>query len=105
MSRNLSTLLSTQDIGTPLKRSSSLPDYRVQIYIEQFEKDTDQKVKLSVRWQISGKESSEPLGIYNQEMESTEVEANDYDQMVTLMRKLYGELSIKIAESIINEEK
>lgn len=105
MSRNLSKLLSTQDIGTPLKRSSSLPDYRVQIYIEQFEKDTDRRVKLSARWQISERQSSEPLGIYNLEMESSVIEDNDYDQMVTLMRQLYGELSSKIAESIIVQEK
>ena len=104
LSRNLSRLLSTQDIGTPLKRSSSLPDYRVQIYIEQFEQDTDRKVKLSARWQISGSDSSEPLGIYNEEMTSPAIEENDYEQMVTFMRQLYGELSSKIAESILAEE-
>lgn len=104
MSRNLSRLLSTQDIGTPLKRSSSTPDYRVQIYIEQFERDVDLKVKLSARWQISGNESSEPLGIYSQEMASLPTEKGDYDQMVSFMRQLYGELSSKIAESIIAEK-
>ena len=104
MSRNLSRLLSTQDIGTPLKRSSSTPDYRVQIYIEQFERDIDLKVKLSARWQISGNESSEPLGIYSQEMASIPTEKGDYDQMVSFMRQLYGELSSKIAESIIAEK-
>lgn len=104
MSRNLSRLLSTQDIGTPLKRSSSTPDYRVQIYIEQFERDVDLKVKLSARWQISGNESSEPLGIYSQEMVSLPTEKGDYDQMVSFMRQLYGELSSKIAESIIAEK-
>ena len=104
LSRNLSRLLSTHDIGTPLKRSSSTPDYRVQIYIEQFERDVDLKVKLSARWQISGNESSEPLGIYSQEMVSLPTEKDDYDQMVTFMRQLYGELSSKIAESIIAEK-
>ncbi len=103
LSRNLSRLLSTQDIGTPLKRSSSIPDYRVQIYIEQFERDVDLKVKLSARWQISGNESSEPLGIYSQELASLPTEKGDYDQMVSFMRQLYGELSSKIAESIIAE--
>ena len=104
MSRNLSKLLSTQDIGTPLKRSSSSPDYRVQIYIERFEKDTDLKVKLRARWQISAKDISTPLGIYIQEIESSEIE-DDYEQMVTAMRELYGDLSKKIAESIIIEDK
>lgn len=104
MSRNLSRLLSTQDISTPLKRSSSLPDYRIQIYIEQFEKDIDHKVKLSARWQISKSGSSEPLGIYNHEMVSPEIEGDDYDQIVSLMRTLYGELSSKIATLIVAEQ-
>ena len=103
LSRNLSRLLSTQDIGTPLKRSASTPDYRVQIYIEQFERDVDLKVKLSARWQISGNESPEPLGIYSQEMASLPTEKDNYDQIVSFMRQLYGELSSKIAESIIAE--
>ena len=104
MSRNLSRLLSTQDISTPLKRSSSLPDYRIQIYIEQFEKDIDHKVKLSARWQISKSGSSEPLGIYNHEMVIPEIEGDDYDQIVSLMRTLYGELSSKIATLIVAEQ-
>lgn len=104
LSRNLSRLLSTKDIGTPLNRSSSLPDYRVQLYIEQFERDVDRKVKLSARWQISGGHSSEPLGVYSLEMVSPVIEEDDYDQMVTLMRQLYGELSSKIAESMVFEE-
>lgn len=104
MTRNLSQLLFTQDIGTPLKRSSSLPDYRMQIYIEQFEWDVDLKVKLSARWQISKSGSSEPLGIYSEKMVGQAIADNDYDKMVSSMRRLYGELSRKIAESIIIEE-
>lgn len=103
LSRNLSRLLSTQDIGTPLNRSSSLPDYRVQLYIEQFELGVDHKVRLVARWQISGAEMSEPLAIHNQEMIGSVIEENDYDEMVTSMRQLYGELSRMIAESILAE--
>lgn len=104
LSRNLSRMLSTQDIGTPLRRSLSSPDYRVQIYIEQFERDIDHQVKLSARWQISAGESLEPLGIYNKDMESPALDENDYDQMVATMAQMYGELSKNIAESIIVEE-
>jgi len=104
LSRNLSILLSTQDISTPLNRSSSLPDYRVQLYIEQFELDVDQKVKPAARWQISATDTLEPLAIHNQEMVGSTIQANDYDQMVTSMRQLYGELSMKVAESILAKE-
>ena len=103
LSRNLSRLLATQDIGTPITRSLSSPDYRVIIYIEQFEQDVDGKVKLSARWQISGSLTSDPLGIHYQEMTSPAIEKNDYDQVVAQMRQLYGDLSSKIAESILAE--
>ena len=104
LSRNLSRLLSTQDIGTPLNRSSSLPDYRVQIYIEQFEPGIDNMVRLAARWQVSAKDTTEPLAIYNEEMLGVAIEQGNYEQMVTSMQQLFGELSIKIAESIISEE-
>jgi uncharacterized lipoprotein YmbA len=104
LSRNLSRLLSTQDIGTPLNRSSSSPDYRVQLYIEQFELGVDHMVRLAARWQISATDMPEPLAIHNQEMVGLAIEPNNYDQMVTSMRQLYGELSRKIAESILSEE-
>ena len=104
LSRNLSRLLSTQDIGTPLNRSSSLPDYRVQIYIEQFEPGIDNMVRLAARWQISATDTLEPLAIYNEEMLGVAIEQNNYEQMVTSMRQLFGELSMKIAESILAEE-
>jgi uncharacterized lipoprotein YmbA len=103
LSRNLSRLLATQDIGTPITRSLSSPDYRVQIYIEQFEQDVDSKVKLSARWQISESVTSDPLSIHHQEMTSPAIEKNDYDQVVAQMRQLYGDLSSKIAESILAE--
>lgn len=104
LSRNLSRLLSTQDIGTPLNRSSSSPDYRVQVYIEQFELEIGQRVSLAARWQISAAEMPQPLVIQNEEMLGTVIEEDNYEQMVTSMRQLYGELSLKVAESILAEE-
>ena len=104
LSRNLSRLLSTQDIGTPLNRSSSSPDYRVQVYIEQFELGIDQRVSLAARWQISDAEMPKPLVIQNEEMLGAVIEQDNYEQMVTSMRQLYGELSLKVAESILAEE-
>jgi uncharacterized lipoprotein YmbA len=105
MARNLSRLLSTIDIGTPLNRSSSLPDYRVQIHIEQFEQDIDNKVKLIARWQLTNSSQSESLGVFSAELQSEQViEKGNYDQMISAMRQLYGELSERIAETIIAQE-
>ena len=105
MARNLSFLLTTIDIGTPLNRSASKPDYRVQIYIDQFEQDVDKKVKLSARWQLSKTSQTEPLGVFNATLESQQtIEDGNYDQMVSVMRGLYGELSDHIAETIVAQE-
>jgi uncharacterized lipoprotein YmbA len=81
-----------------------LPDYRVQIYIEQFEPGIDNMVRLAARWQVSAKDTTEPLAIYNEEMLGVAIEQGNYEQMVTSMQQLFGELSMKIAESIISEE-
>jgi uncharacterized lipoprotein YmbA len=105
MARNLSKLLSTVDIGTPMNRSMSLPDYRIQIYIEKFEQDIDSKVRLVARWQLSDAAEPKPLDIYSAELESNIViEESDYDQIVSVMRELYGEFSNRIAATIIAEE-
>ena len=105
LARNLSKLLSTVDVSTPLNRSSSSPDYTLQVDIEQFEQDVDNKIKLVARWQLSGTQQSEPLGIYSAELQSEQtVEVDNYDQMVSVMRDMFGELSNRIAESIISQE-
>jgi uncharacterized lipoprotein YmbA len=105
MARNLSKLLSTIDIGTPLNRSASNPDYRVQIHIEQFEQDVDGKVKLIARWQLSSGQKFESLGVFSADLQSDQtIEEENYDQMVLVMRQLYGELSVRVADSIISQE-
>jgi uncharacterized lipoprotein YmbA len=106
MARNLSKLLSTIDVGTPTNRSSSLPDYRIQIHIEQFEQDVDKKIKLVARWQLSGGAQSESMGVFNAELQSQQtLEEKNYDHLVSAMRQVYGQLSEHIAESIITQEK
>jgi uncharacterized lipoprotein YmbA len=105
MARNLSRLLSTIDVATPLNRSTSSPDYRVQIHIEQFELDVNNIVQLVARWQLSSSAQTESLGVFSAELQSEKsIEKDNYDQMVASMRQLYGELSARIADSIINQE-
>jgi len=105
MSRNLSALLSTLDIGTPINRSASLPDYRVQIHIEQFELASNQKVKLAARWQLSNGAGSKPLGVFKAELQGEQtIEKGNYEQMVSVMRQLYGEFCKRISKTIIKRE-
>lgn len=106
MSRNLSALLSTIDIGTPLNRSSSPPDYRVKIHIEQFEQESNKKVKLVARWQLLGGPESKALGIFNANLQGQNtIEKNNFEQMVSVMRQLFGTLSQRVAKTIIAQEK
>ena len=106
MSRNLSALLSTIDIGTPLNRSSSPPDYRVKIHIEQFEQESNKKVKLVARWQLLGGPESKALGIFNANLQGQNtIEKNNFEKMVSVMRQLFGKLSQRVAKTIIAQEK
>ena len=106
MSRNLSALLSTIDIGTPLNRSSSPPDYRVKIHIEQFEQESNKKVKLVARWQLLGGSEPKALGIFNANLQGQNtIEKNNFEQMVSVMRQLFGTLSQRVAKTIIAHEK
>lgn len=102
MARNLAGLLASADIATPLNRSSSMPDYRLEIHIDQFEQGSDGLVRLAARWQLIDAASSEPLGTHSADLKSRQrIPGRDYDQMVSAMRDLYGQLSRMIADNII----
>lgn len=104
MAQNLASLLSTADISTPLNRSSSMPDIRLEIHIDRFEKDSDGLVKLAARWQLIDAAGSRPLGIHSADLQSHErIPEGDYDRMVSAMRVMYGQLCRKVAESILQE--
>ena len=100
LATNLATRLSTLDIGTPLNRSATLPDYRVQVHIGQFELDRDGKVQLSGRWQLTGADEEE-IGMYHTALQSDgSMEADNFDQVVADMQDLFAELCDQIADSI-----
>lgn len=106
LGRNLSQLLNTLDVGTPLNRSASTPDYQLQVSIEQFELDVDNRVKLIARWQLSDAQSLQPLGVFAANLQGdAPIQAGDYDQMIQVMRTLYGKLGKEIAASILAREK
>jgi len=104
MARNLSELLSTADISTPQNRSSSLPDFRLEIHIDRFEQDSDGIVRLAARWQLIDAAKSAPLGTHSADLTSQyRIPERDYDQMVSAMRDLYAQLSRMIADNIVAE--
>lgn len=101
LARNLSVLLGTDDVGTPLNRSLSLPDYRIQVHIEQFERDSDGVVRLAARWQVSGMDNSVPVTTHRADLAGDGiVNENDYAGIVATMQEIYGRLSEMIAGSV-----
>lgn len=98
LARNLSVLLESNDVATPLNRSMSVPDYRIHVNIEQFERDSDGIVKLVAGWQVSGKGQIITMNASLQG--STQIAENDFDSIVAGMQQLYGQLSQRIADSV-----
>ncbi len=101
LARNLSVLLGSNDVSTPLNRSMSIPDFRIQVHIEQFERDSDGIVRLVARWQVSATANSIPLSTLKTELQgSARLAEDDYDNIVATMQQLYGQLSQQIADSV-----
>ena len=103
MGTNLAGLLSTIDVGTPLNRSASLPDYRVHIHIIRFEQDSDGRVKLDARWQL-GDDSDDQAVMYAVSLQSSSIAEGDYADIVAAMQDLYSQFGLRIAESIVAKE-
>lgn len=101
LARNLSRLLATSDVSTPLNRSLGQADYRVQLHIEQFERDSDGIVRLLARWQLVGKDPAQPATSLQTALQyDARIAADDYDAIVAAMQSLFGRLSEQIAASI-----
>ena len=100
-SRNLSNLLSTADVGTPISRSSTKPQFRVMISIEQFDQGSDGKVVLSGRYQIAKGATNEVLITRSFNMISTKNSSGNYSKMVASMQTLLNEFCIDVAKTIV----
>lgn len=105
MARNLSQLLATSDISTPLNRSMSIPDYRIQIHVEQFERDSAGYVSLFARWQLLARDQDGAVTTYSAALQSPGTYAeNDYVATVAAMQTLYADLARRVAVTIIAVE-
>ncbi len=99
--RNLSQLLDTDDISTPLNRTASMPELRLQVYIERFDQGSDGHVYLDARWQLSTLQAAQAGEMLRFSSRSeTGVEQGDYTAMVKVMQGQYGALCEAIAQSI-----
>ena len=102
LSINLAELLATNYIGTPINRTTGVADYRVQVFIQRFERDPDNVLRLSVRWQLATAQN-EDRGTYSRDYSSDKA-ITRHDDTVSNMAQLFSELSLAIATSIQEAE-
>jgi uncharacterized lipoprotein YmbA len=101
LARNLTNLLGTAAIGTPANRLSSLPAYRLTVYVEHFERGADGYVHLLARWQLIHRETSETIiNSSNEYMSERRIDSRDFAGTVFAMSELLGEFSQTIARRI-----
>ncbi len=101
LARNLTNLLGTAAIGTPANRLSSLPAYRLTVYVERFERGADGYVHLLARWQLIHRETSDTIiNSSNEYMSEHRIDSRDYAGTVFAMSELLGEFSQTVARRI-----
>ena len=101
LARNLTNLLGTSAIGTPANRLSSLPAYRLTVYIERFERGADGYVHLLVRWQLIHRETSETItNSSNEYISKRRIDSPDFAGTVFAMSELLGEFSQTVTRRI-----
>lgn len=101
MARNLSTMLDTVDVSTPYTRSSSSPAYRLLVHIDEFEQAANGHARIVARWQVVDAQGR-TLTTEGARLESaTPLAPQDHAAVVGELRNLFGELSQRIAESVI----
>lgn len=102
LATHLGRSLGTVEVATPLTRLASPPDLRVRVHVERFERGADGRVQLHARWQLVDGDDGEVRHTDRVKLASEEtVAAGDYPALVAAMQNRFGELSERIAESIV----
>jgi uncharacterized lipoprotein YmbA len=101
LAKNLSQFLATPQISIFPHAAQPPPDFRVEMEVMKFERDPDEKVRLSVQWTVTAVKDQKLLIAQISEMESPPVTVGpDMETTVTAMSQLWGEMSRLIAETI-----
>ncbi len=101
LARNLGRQLDSPTVFTPLVRSSSKPDYAVTISIDQFEQDSEGRIQLSARYQISNPGEKRILTTRVFEQSLNNDRKNSYANMVATMQTLYNDLCVDISTALV----
>ncbi|MBL4681756.1 MAG: membrane integrity-associated transporter subunit PqiC [Pseudomonadales bacterium] len=102
LSVNLSALLGTPEVSTPLTRSKRKADIKVKIFVERFDQTHNGLIMLNARYQIVESNTGASLPqTYAFSGEIVNQSARNYPSMVGNMGKLYNELSADIARHLV----
>ncbi|HSG90907.1 MAG TPA: PqiC family protein [Pseudomonadales bacterium] len=98
---NLTRALDSVVVATPLNRLASRPDVRVQVHVERFERDLDDRVHLHARWQLLDRTGT-PVATERVELVGAELRRGaDPAMVVAAMQTLFGSFSERLAASIV----
>tara|TARA_B100000959_G_C14772315_1_gene538019 strand:- start:48 stop:683 length:636 start_codon:yes stop_codon:yes gene_type:complete len=102
LANNFSQLLSTTHVAISPHRPPTPSDFRVELEVMQFERDSDGKVRLSTQWRLSRGRDQNPLAIQITDLTSEKIHTeSDFEQTVSVMSSLMGELSQIISREIL----
>jgi len=102
LSSNLSNLLGTPEISTPIARSDLKSNKRIRLFIERFDQSKQGVLILHARYQISG--TGRDPKTYNFRKELKNASPRNYSSMVKNMGVLFGDLSVEIAKKLMAVE-
>jgi len=101
LASNLSRLLGTADVGSPVSRSASRPDIRISVGSENFERGPEGYITVAARWQLS---STAGLTTHAETLRSdSRVDAKNFAGTVRTLNDLFNDLSVAIALSVQEE--
>ena len=102
LAKNFSQLLGTTHIAISPHRPPTPSDFRVELEVMQFERDSDGKVRLSTQWRLSRGKDRKPLAIQITDLTSPAIHTGtDFEQTVSAMSSLMGELSQIIGREML----
>lgn len=101
MTRNLSSALTTADVGSAISRTLSAPDYLIRISIEAFEQDSNGYAVIAARYQVSNA-SGKVLATEVFEATAERASRDSYDDMIRDLQQLFGQLCLD-ASRVVSE--
>jgi uncharacterized protein len=104
LAQNLSNLLATPNMVISPHRPLKSPDYRIEIEVMHFEKNSQGRIWFSTRWRLSRGAREEALAANMTDLISdANLKTKDFDHAVSTMSGLMGELSRIIGKAILNQ--